>query len=145
MTGHLGIIGFADVEFCSRFITFQYPSTKPGPNFVEWEPIMKKDHDIEVDVAGIAKLARLKLSAAEVNRFQGEVESILEYIRLLSEVNLEGIEPTAHAISVVNVYRPDEAGPTMDKSLALENAPEVLEDDYIKVPVVIDSDDQGGP
>jgi aspartyl-tRNA(Asn)/glutamyl-tRNA(Gln) amidotransferase subunit C len=64
-----------------------------------------------VDVRYVANLARLTLSDDEVELFQGQLEHILEYVEQLSELDVEGIEPTAHAVSVTNVFREDKAIP----------------------------------
>ena len=64
-----------------------------------------------VDVRYVANLARLTLSDEEADLFQGQLEQILDYVKQLEELDVEGIEPTAHAISVTNVFRKDEANP----------------------------------
>ena len=92
--------------------------------------------DDKVDVAHVAKLARLELSEEEISRFQGEINDILNYINTLKEVDVEGVEPTAHASSMENVLRADEVGPCQDLEDTLANAPEE-DDDLIAVPNVL--------
>lgn len=61
-------------------------------------------------VRHIAKLARLRLSDAEVEKFAGELTSILGFIEQLSEVDTKGVEPTAQVTGMVNRFRDDEVG-----------------------------------
>ena len=101
---------------------------------------MRKNLDSKIDIVHIAKLARLELEANELSSLTKDMEIILEYVHLLSDVDLDAIEPTAHVTPMVNVYRADEVGKTMEKRVVLDNAPEILNDDYIKVPLVIDNE-----
>ena len=59
------------------------------------------------DVRHIAKLARLNLSDAEVEKFSKELSSILEYVEKLQEVDTEGVEPTAQVTGLHNSFRED--------------------------------------
>lgn len=87
-------------------------------------------------VLKIAKLARLELSAEEVERYSTQLSAILDYVETLNKLNVDGIEPTAHAVMVPTPFREDVivADTTMDKSLA--NAPD-REETFFKVPKVI--------
>lgn len=58
-------------------------------------------------VQHVATLARLGLSDAEIEKFQGQLSNILEYVEQLNEVNTEGIEPTAQVTGLLNVTRED--------------------------------------
>ena len=79
--------------------------------------------DTNIDVAYVAHLARLALSAEESQKFGAQLGQVLGYIEKLKEVDVTGIEPTAHAFPLINVTRPDEARPSMDHEEALRNAP----------------------
>ena len=61
----------------------------------------------KIDVAYVARLARLHLSDEEIRTFQPQLEQIVGYIRKISELDLTGIEPTSHAHRVENVFRRD--------------------------------------
>ena len=61
----------------------------------------------QLDVRYVANLVRLKLSDGEVAELQPQLDHVLEYIAQLNEVNVDGIEPTAHASAVYNVFRAD--------------------------------------
>ena len=63
------------------------------------------------DVEHVARLARLALTDDEVERMRQQLDAILAYIDKLRELDVEGVEPTSHAVPLVNVMRDDEAGP----------------------------------
>jgi aspartyl-tRNA(Asn)/glutamyl-tRNA(Gln) amidotransferase subunit C len=77
----------------------------------------------EIDIKYVAHLARISLSPEEEERFGAQLESVLGYIKQLKEVDVSGVEPTAHAFPLVNVTRPDEVIPSLPHEEALRNAP----------------------
>jgi len=79
--------------------------------------------DGEIDVKYVAHLARLALTPEEEQKIGAQLGSVLAYIEKLKEVDVSGVEPTAHAFPLVNVTRPDEARPSMPHEDALHNAP----------------------
>ena len=81
-------------------------------------------------VLHVAKLARLKLTEEEVERMAGELSTILEAIEQISELDLEGVQPTSHVIDLENVLRPDEPRPSLPRERALENAPDATEEGF---------------
>lgn len=97
----------------------------------------------DIDVQYVADLARLELSETEVPTFQREIAAILDHVRQLEAVDVDGVDPTAHATAIHNVWRNDVAGETLDHDTAMANAPAV-DGDLIKVPVVIGDDIAGG-
>ena len=100
---------------------------------------MASQPDLEhIDVGYVADLARIALTAAEKQRFQAELDDILRYVGQLEELDVEGIEPTAHTTPMANVMRDDEPGPTMAREALLANAPAVVDDECVRVPVVIE-------
>jgi len=76
-----------------------------------------------VDVSYVAHLARLALSPEEEQKFGSQLSSVLQYIEKLKEVDVSGVEPTAHAFPLVNVTRPDEVSASLSHEEALRNAP----------------------
>ncbi len=78
-------------------------------------------------VLHVAKLARLKLSEDEVERMSGELSAILEHVDNINELDLEGVEPTAHVVPLENVLRADEPRPSLSREQALEPAPDADE------------------
>ena len=77
----------------------------------------------DFDIKYVAHLARLNLSPDEEKQLGAQLGHILGYIETLKEVNVEGVEPTAHAFPLVNVTRPDEIQPGLTNEEALRNAP----------------------
>jgi aspartyl-tRNA(Asn)/glutamyl-tRNA(Gln) amidotransferase subunit C len=94
----------------------------------------------DINVGHIARLARLELTDTEQAAFRKEIPEILDYIRQLQEVDVEGIEPTAHAADIVNVMRADVVADSQDLDKTMANAPDDVQGDLIKVPVVIGDD-----
>jgi len=78
---------------------------------------------VEIDVKYVAHLARLSLSPEEEQRIGAQLQDVLGYIDKLKEVDVTGVEPTAHAFPLINVVRPDEVGPSLSNEEALRNAP----------------------
>jgi aspartyl-tRNA(Asn)/glutamyl-tRNA(Gln) amidotransferase subunit C len=74
-------------------------------------------------VLHVARLARLRLDDAEVERMAGELSTILDHIEKIGELDLDGVEPTSHVIQVENVLRADEPRPSLPRERALEQAP----------------------
>ena len=78
-------------------------------------------------VLHVARLARLHLSEQELERMASELSSILDHIEKIGELELEGVEPTAHAVPVENVLRADEPRPSWPREHVLEQAPDAAE------------------
>jgi len=76
-----------------------------------------------LDVRYTAQLARVHLSEEEIATFQAQLDHIIQYVEKLKEVDISGVEPTAHAIPVFNVFRPDRSRDWFDAKTALSNAP----------------------
>jgi aspartyl-tRNA(Asn)/glutamyl-tRNA(Gln) amidotransferase subunit C len=76
-----------------------------------------------IDIKYVAHLARLALTPEEEQKIGAQLESVLHYIEKLKEVDVSGVEPTAHAFPLVNVTRPDEVQPSLSNEEALRNAP----------------------
>jgi aspartyl-tRNA(Asn)/glutamyl-tRNA(Gln) amidotransferase subunit C len=74
-------------------------------------------------VRKVAKLARLKLSDAEVEQFSGQLGAVLGYVEVLNELNTEGVEPLAHPLEIADVLRDDLPTPSLPREAALSNAP----------------------
>jgi len=78
---------------------------------------------VEIDVNYVAHLARIALTPEETRKFGEQLGQVLGYIEKLREVDVSGIEPTAHAFPLVNVTRQDAVEPSMSHEEALHNAP----------------------
>ena len=79
--------------------------------------------ETDFDVKYVAHLARLGLTPAEEEKLGAQLKNILGYIEKLNQLDVTGVEPTAHAVPLVNVTRPDEIHPSLSNEDALRNAP----------------------
>jgi aspartyl-tRNA(Asn)/glutamyl-tRNA(Gln) amidotransferase subunit C len=77
----------------------------------------------DIDVQYVARLARIALTPAEEEKFGAQLSHVLGYIEKLNQLDVSGIEPTAHAVPLVNVVRADEVKPSLTNEEALRNAP----------------------
>ena len=89
------------------------------------------------DVVHVARLARLELGAADLERMREQLNSILTYIDKLKELDVEGVEPTSHAVPLVNVMREDEVAPCFAQEAMLANAPDRV-GELFRVPRIIE-------
>ncbi len=91
------------------------------------------------EISHIAKLARLELTDAELEKYGGQLSAVLNYIDQLKEVDVKGVEPMAQASCLENVLREDEIKNWDEQEIeeALAGAPE-MEDGFIKVKRVIE-------
>jgi aspartyl-tRNA(Asn)/glutamyl-tRNA(Gln) amidotransferase subunit C len=85
------------------------------------------------EVLHVAQLARLALSEDEVERFEEQLNAILEAVGTVGELDLAGVEPTSHPLDVANVWAEDEPRPPLPLEAALANAPD-RERDFFRVP-----------
>jgi aspartyl-tRNA(Asn)/glutamyl-tRNA(Gln) amidotransferase subunit C len=85
----------------------------------------------------VAHLARLELSAADLETMTRQLSSIIDYVTQLQQVNTDGVEPLAHPLPIQNVFRDDEPRPSLPVDEALANAPD-RQDKFYGVPAVLD-------
>jgi aspartyl-tRNA(Asn)/glutamyl-tRNA(Gln) amidotransferase subunit C len=78
-------------------------------------------------VLHVARLSRLALSDAELERMPAELSKILEHVEKMDELDLDGVEPTSHVVELQNVLRDDEPRPCLPREQALAGAPDVAE------------------
>jgi aspartyl-tRNA(Asn)/glutamyl-tRNA(Gln) amidotransferase subunit C len=89
------------------------------------------------EVAKVALLARLRVDPRELETFTGQLNSIVDYVAQLQELDTTGTLPLAHGIEVRNVFRDDVRGPLLDREKALANAPERNQVGFL-VPAVLE-------
>ncbi len=75
-------------------------------------------------VLHVARLSRLKLEESEVEAMQVDLSSILDHVDRLSEIDIEGVEPTSHVVPLENVLREDTPRPSLDREVSLAQAPD---------------------
>ena len=91
----------------------------------------------ELNIEHVAKLARLALNAEEKTLFAQQLGSVLHHIEQLGKVDVSGVEPSAHACAVYNVWQEDVVRPGLSVDQALRNAP-AQRDNMLVVPQVVD-------
>lgn len=91
----------------------------------------------EFNIQYIARLARLQLDPSEEEKMAGQLGPILGYIEKLNSLDVTGIEPTAHAVPLVNVLRADQVQPSLSSAEALRNAP-AQGNDLFLVPKILE-------
>ncbi len=91
-------------------------------------------------VRHVAMLSRLALDESRLQKFAGQLESILDYVAQISKVDITGVEPMAHALPIHNVFRDDIVEPSLPLEKVLENAPD-SDGPFFKVPKVIGGDE----
>jgi aspartyl-tRNA(Asn)/glutamyl-tRNA(Gln) amidotransferase subunit C len=88
------------------------------------------------DVEYVAELARIKLTPAEIKTFQSQLGHVLEHVAKLNAVDLSQVEPMAHSFQIFNVFRKDETRESLNRELALANAPRQAQGLFIVTKVV---------
>jgi aspartyl-tRNA(Asn)/glutamyl-tRNA(Gln) amidotransferase subunit C len=83
------------------------------------------------EVEHVARLARLRFEEDELERLQGELSKIIDYIQQLGELDLSGLPPTAHAVALSNVFREDEPWEGLTQEEALANGPAVEQGHFL--------------
>ena len=91
--------------------------------FIYSEGSLMKKEEQEIDLDRLCVLARLSLSPEEKEKLGPQLARIIGYVEQLKEVDVEGVEPMAHAIPLENVFRKDEATPLVEREDYLRNAP----------------------
>ena len=88
------------------------------------------------EVKKLARLARIELSEAEVEKFQKELSTVLDYVEELKAVNVEGLEEISQVTGLVNVQREDIVVDHQNRVEIYTQAPE-MKDDYFKVKAIL--------
>ena len=93
----------------------------------------------ENDIKTVASLSRLKIREEESAEVIAQLDKFLTYVENLQSIDTEKIQPTTYALPMQNVFRADEVKKSLDRELALSNAP-LKEDGYFKVPRVLEEE-----
>lgn len=91
-----------------------------------------------IDVAYIARLAKLELTPEETERFTADLNQVLEHVAELSKWDVEDVEPMYHPLPAFDAVRADVPGESLSNEAALANAP-AREDGQFRVPKVVES------
>lgn len=95
----------------------------------------------EEQVRHVALLSRLALSDEQVHVLSEQLNTILEHIETIQELDLSEVPPTAHAVSVTNSMRPDEVVPGLTQEQALRNAPKQRDGAFV-IPRIVGVEDE---
>lgn len=94
---------------------------------------------IDIDIAHVARLARLDLPAADLEIYRSQLGVILEHAARVQALATDGVEPTAHPLDMTNTFREDEVRPSLDRDEVLGQAPEAR-DGYFVVPPALEQE-----
>ncbi len=90
----------------------------------------------QLDVAYVARLARIALSPAEIERFGAQLGALLEHVKALEALGVDGVAATAQVIPSSNVARDDLPVPCLPREVVLAEAPQI-EGNYFRVPRIV--------
>lgn len=90
------------------------------------------------DIESVAHLSRLELSEEEKDKLTGHINRLLDNFQKLQELDTDNVEPTSHVIPVANVFRKDEARPSLSPDEVVANAPQVADHCFV-VPRVVET------
>ncbi len=96
---------------------------------------------IDIDIAHVARLARIHLSEDELAEHGRHCADILEHAAKVQALDTEGIQPTSHPLPLVNAFRDDVVSPArvLARDVILDQAPAV-EDVYFRVPPALEDE-----
>lgn len=92
---------------------------------------------VHVDIAKVAKLARIELSDSQLAEYGAQLDQILEHAERVQALPTEGVPPTAHPYPMTNSFRPDALAPSLDREAVLSQAPDAV-DGYFRVPRILE-------
>lgn len=126
---------------CARSFFFKtYHLPKPSISSKIWGITCIMSISIE-EVKKIATLARLNLTAEEEKRHAETISAVLDYMKILNEVNTKGVEQTSQVTGLEDVVREDVARDSEIKKELIGQMPEVRENELV-VPAVFAEEDQ---
>ncbi len=92
----------------------------------------------DIDVAYIARLAKIELSDEEQARFSRDLVQVLDYVQQLGKWDTQQVDPMYHPLPVFDALRADVPRESLSNEAALRNAPQ-QEDGQFRVPKVVES------
>ncbi|MDH3305956.1 MAG: Asp-tRNA(Asn)/Glu-tRNA(Gln) amidotransferase subunit GatC [Acidimicrobiia bacterium] len=92
---------------------------------------------IDIDIAHVARLARIALSDEELEQYRSQLGVILDHAAQVQSLPTDGVPPTSHPLDMVNAFRDDEVRPSLLRDDVLEQAPDAV-DGYFRVPPALD-------
>lgn len=92
---------------------------------------------VDIDIAKVARLARLALNDDELERYRRQCEVVLEHAALVQGLPTDGVPPTSHPLPRTNAFREDLVTECLDREEVLAQAPE-RDGDFFVVPRILD-------
>lgn len=89
------------------------------------------------DLENVAVLSRLAIPADKEEQYANQLNDVLTYMENLNSINTDDVQPIAHVLPISNVFRDDVVKESLDRDLALSNAP-LKDDGYFKVPKILE-------
>ena len=105
---------------------------------IRWSPYTRR-MPIEIDIAHVARLARLALDEESLETYRSQLGTILDHAAMVQSVDVEGVEPTAHPLGFTNAFREDTVRPSLDRDEVMEAAPQ-SRDGYFVAPPALEPD-----
>lgn len=93
---------------------------------------------VEIDIAHVARLARLALDDEELERYRRQLGVILEHAGRVQSLDTAEVPPTSHVLPMTNNFRPDDVAPGLDREEVLAQAPD-REEGFFRVPPILGS------
>lgn len=94
---------------------------------------------VEIDIAHVARLARLALAEEELRLYQDQLEVILEHAGRVQALPTEDVPPTSHPLPIENAFRADKVGGCLEREEVLAEAPDRVEG-YFRVPRILEEE-----
>lgn len=95
---------------------------------------------IDIDIAHVARLARINLDDEQLATYREQLGVILDHAALVQALDTDGLAPTAHPLGLTNGFRDDVARPSLDRADVLSQAPDATGDGYFRVPPSLDNE-----
>lgn len=92
----------------------------------------------KADVVHVAKLAKLDLTEAEIEKFLPQLSSVVEHVSELGKVDTEGVEPTSQTTGLENVFRGDDIKQSSINVDAAMSGTDNVYNNYFKVPAILE-------
>ena len=103
-------------------------------------PLTLRTMPIDIDIAHVARLARLGLSEEELEAYRAQLGVILEHAARVQSLDVEPGVEAAHPLGLENAFREDEVRPSLPRDLVLSQAPDSQEGHFVVPPAMEESE-----
>jgi aspartyl-tRNA(Asn)/glutamyl-tRNA(Gln) amidotransferase subunit C len=91
---------------------------------------------VDIDIAHVARLARLELSDADLEKYRSQLGVILDHAAMVQTLEGDPEVESSHGLGVVNVYRDDVVAESLDRDEVLDAAPEARDGFFVVPPAL---------